>query len=32
MAITANVVDGKLDYTYTNSAQKKENPKGSEGG
>ena len=29
MAITANVVDGKLDYTYTNSAQKKENPKGS---
>ena len=29
MGITANVVDGKLDYTYTNSAEKKENPKGS---
>lgn len=28
MGITANVVDGKLDYTYTNSAAKKE-PTGS---
>ena len=29
MGITANVVDGKLDYTYTNSAEKKNELKGS---
>ena len=32
MGITANVVDGKLDYTYTNSAEKKNELKGSEMG